>query len=221
MIRMRLMQVFAPVFLCLYPAFAHAQGPPADYQRSENFATWTKSKVFRANVTPHWSGDGNRFWYKIDVAKGEWEFVAVDAAKGLRRPAFDHAKMAAVLAKVQLKAPSAKALPIDELRFDLSGVMRFTSLGKRYQCKPSTYELSEAGKDEPEAVPPALPKTKKPAFKRTSRNTSPDGKWTALVRDHNVRLKENATGQELRCLRRKVPPKTPSERFTGPRIARA
>ncbi len=189
-------QMFSSILLCSCPTLANAQGTTADYQRSENFATWTKNKVFRAKVDPHWSGDGGRFWYKIDVAKGEWEFVAVDAAKGLRRPAFDHLRMAAALAKVQLKAPSAKALPIDALSFDRSDVIRFTSLGKHYQWNPSTYELSEAVKDQAEAVPPALPKRKKAAFKSTSRNTSPDGKWTALVRDHNVRLKENATGQE-------------------------
>ena len=179
-----------------WPAFVHAQGTQADYQRSENFATWTKNKVFRANVRPHWSGDGERLWYKIDVGKGEWEFVAVDAVKGVRRPAFDHVKMASALAKVHAKAHSAKALPLDDLKLDPSGAVRFTVLGKRYECKLPTYELSEAGTDEPETAPPAKSSAKRLPFNRLSSYTSPDGKWTAVVRDHNIRLKENATGQE-------------------------
>src|SRR5438309_2214817 len=83
-----------------WPALAHAQGTLADYARSENFSTWTKDKVFRATVVPSWSEDGDRFWYKADVAKEEWEFVAVDAVKGARRLAFDHSRMAAALSKI-------------------------------------------------------------------------------------------------------------------------
>ena len=178
------------------PTLVRAQGTPADYQRSANFAAWTKNKVFRTKVTPHWSGDGNSLWYKIDTAKGQWEFVVVDAVKGVRRPAFDHARMAAALAKVQPQAPSAKALPIEALKLTPDGTVRFTSLGKRYQCNLSTYELSEAAKEKAEAEPPAQPNARKRARRPMSRDTSPDGKWTAVVRDHNIRLKDNATGRE-------------------------
>src|SRR5262245_22173621 len=55
--------------------------------------------VFRDRVVAHWFGDNTRFWYRNDLADGAREFVLVDAAKGLRQPAFDHAKLAGTLAK--------------------------------------------------------------------------------------------------------------------------
>ena len=120
--------------------------------------------------------------------------------KGVRRPkAFDHGMMASAPGQAPLpRPPSAKALARStNWTLDPSGGVRSpTALGKRYECKLPSYELSEAGKDEPEATPPAKPSAKRLPVKRPSSNTSPDGKWTALVKGHNIRLKENATGQE-------------------------
>ena len=47
----------------------------------------TQGKVFRDRVDPHWFADGDRFWYRNDLAGGAREFVVVDAAGASgRRP---------------------------------------------------------------------------------------------------------------------------------------
>jgi dipeptidyl aminopeptidase/acylaminoacyl peptidase len=188
------------LFMVCWPGAVAAQGTPTDYERSAGFAKWTQKKVFRAALTPHWSEDGDRFWYKVDTAPEEWEFVAVDAVHGTSQPAFDHGRLAEALAKVVNKEHSAKKLPIDNLARDPAGAnMRFNAFGKRYECLFPAYELRETGKEEPEAAPPAKTKGKSPkqaGFKRFASNTSPDGKWTAVLREHNVLLKENATAKE-------------------------
>ncbi|HWY86194.1 MAG TPA: prolyl oligopeptidase family serine peptidase [Gemmataceae bacterium] len=203
---MRLIPSIASVLtltLLACPALVHAQGTQSDYDRSAQFAKWTQNKVFRTAVVPHWSTDGDRFWYKVDVAKGEWEFVAVDAAKGARQLAFDHAKLAAALAKTLDQKVSAKMLPIEQLTLDPAGAwMRFTAMDKRYECALPTYELREAAKEENEPAPPKKAKGAKGKGKQSFPkgpfgNTSPDGKWTAVLRDHNLLLQEKATGQEF------------------------
>jgi dipeptidyl aminopeptidase/acylaminoacyl peptidase len=183
------------------PALAFAQGSAADYARSENFIKWTQDKVFRTSVTPHWSADGERFWYRVDTAKGEWEFIAVDAAKGVRQRAFDHARLAAALAKIGDQEVPAKALPIDVLALDPDGkFVRFNAFGKRYECSLPDNEVREAGKEEPDPTPPAKAKGKgkfkQNPQRRGPSSTSPDGKWTAVFKEHNLWLKENATGDE-------------------------
>ena len=55
--------------------------------------------VLKARITPHWFDHDNRFWYRNDLAGGAREFIVVDAVSGLRRPAFDHQKLAASLSK--------------------------------------------------------------------------------------------------------------------------
>src|SRR5690242_12764444 len=73
--------------------------------------------VFKMRITPHWFEGNNRFWYRNDLPGGAKEFVLVDAVGGTRRPAFDHAKLAAALAKATGRTDKADHLPFDEIEF--------------------------------------------------------------------------------------------------------
>src|SRR5262245_27189260 len=79
---------------------AHAQGTKEDYARAEALRAKTRDKVFRSGVRPHWFADNAKFWYRNDLPDGAREFIVVDAARGERGPAFDHARLAEGLAKV-------------------------------------------------------------------------------------------------------------------------
>lgn len=64
---------------------AGAQGTRADYERALGLAEATAGKVFRAKVEPQWLPEGESFWYRVEVAKGKWDYVQVDVVKGDRR----------------------------------------------------------------------------------------------------------------------------------------
>ncbi len=70
-------------------------------------------QVFRDRVAAHWSKDGNRFWYRVDVGQGKKEFLLVDAESGSRQPAFDHA----AVAKAVGNEATAERLPIERIEF--------------------------------------------------------------------------------------------------------
>src|SRR4051794_36824798 len=101
-----------PLLLMLGAALAHAQGTAADYARSR--ALRDKLQNLTANVPgpATWIGDSHRFWYRRTV-KGGAEFVVYDADTQQKRPAFDHAKVAAALGG---KA-TALTLPFQEFSF--------------------------------------------------------------------------------------------------------
>src|SRR5947207_2072840 len=84
-------------------------------------------RVFKDRITPHWFQNNTRFWYRNDLRGGAKEFIVVDAERGTRRPAFDHQKLAAGLAKAAGKDYQADRLPFDsiELMGETTGV-RFT-----------------------------------------------------------------------------------------------
>jgi dipeptidyl-peptidase-4 len=188
--------------LCLiglaWPTPSLAQGTLADYERSERISKWTANKVFRASVLPNWSGDGDRFTYRVDLPGGESEFIAVDALKGERLFAFDHAKLAAALGKLRDTEVSAKKLPIEQVAM-LPAAFRFNAYGKRYECNLDDYALKDVGKAEP--VPQVVPAPKKGGGgqkqQRPANSTSPDGKWVISVRDDNIVLKSKASGEEF------------------------
>jgi dipeptidyl aminopeptidase/acylaminoacyl peptidase len=108
----------------------------------------TANKVFEDRVTPHWLDDNARFWYRNDLADGKRKFVLVDAEAGTRRPAFDHERLAAGLAKTTGDEIQSDRLPIDRLDLDETGTLIFSSKGKWFMCDPNSYEITETSSDE-------------------------------------------------------------------------
>ena len=71
------------------------------------------ARVFREKVEPNWfaGADGvtTKFWYRVEIAKDQREFILANAAEGRRAPAFDHARVAEALGtwgRPQSKGPS-------------------------------------------------------------------------------------------------------------------
>ncbi|QDV74923.1 prolyl oligopeptidase family serine peptidase [Botrimarina mediterranea] len=89
---------------------------PAANQTGRN-AGDRDARVYRQHVRPHWVAGNNLFWYRNDLADGAREFVVVDALKGVRSPAFDHAAMAVALGE----STDAARLPIDSLEYSAEG----------------------------------------------------------------------------------------------------
>ncbi|MEJ5169727.1 MAG: hypothetical protein WHU10_01960, partial [Fimbriimonadales bacterium] len=107
--------------LCLVLVAASAalsQGTIADYEQSAQVRAKISGKVFKERIRANWLPGGDRFWYRNDLSGGRREFVLVDAPKGRRAPAFDHAKLAEALSKALGRAVDAERLPIDALTFD-------------------------------------------------------------------------------------------------------
>ncbi len=152
------------------------------------FAT-TGARVYKDRIQPHWAADGSHFWYRNDLPMGQREFVLVDLAKGTRKRAFDHQRLAQSLGKSGAGNVEAAKLPLDDLRFDLRGnSVKFRANGNHYRCDLTSYAVTPIEKP----TDPPKPEEKKPSKKakkkeyRVSRDVSPDGKWRAYIKDHNV-----------------------------------
>ncbi len=128
---------------------AAAQGARSDYERALNLREMTANKVFKQRVVPHWLPGNTRFWYRIDLPAEEYRFILVDADAATRRPAFDHERLAAALARVAGSQIQAARLPIDRLAFSEDGAeLQFASQGKRWKCDLRSYEVAETSDNE-------------------------------------------------------------------------
>ena len=121
---------------------APAQGSKADYERAANLSRQFSGKVFRDRVEAHWLAGNTSFWYEVKTGTNSHEFVFVDAVKGERRAAFDHAKLATALAKTGMKA-TADNLPITNLEWNAPTEITFRTGGKNWHADLTTYTLSE------------------------------------------------------------------------------
>jgi dipeptidyl aminopeptidase/acylaminoacyl peptidase len=160
--------------------------------------------AYKLRITPNWFGGGEQFWYRNDLSDGKAEFVVVDARQGERKRAFDHEKLAAALNEAGVTDAAADRLPVDRLEFKLADqAVEFRAGGKRWQCDLNTYQLVElkeqAGSSAAEdgRTPPTRAATGagqgagrsgRAASGRAISSRSPDGQWTASIKDNNVLL---------------------------------
>ena len=98
--------------------------------------------VYKTRITPHWSEDGDHFWYRNDLAGGKREFVFVDAVQGVRRSAFDHVKLADALKKAGIKNADPTRLGLEGLDFE-PGAVAFRAGGKSWRCTLKDYALKQ------------------------------------------------------------------------------
>src|SRR3954452_5980621 len=153
----------------------------ADYARAEQFLPWNATKrIFNAEMRPNWIGGGGRLWYRR-TGRDEATFLVVDPASDVRQPAFDHVRLAASLSLAAGTPFVHTRLPFETFAFtDGERAIQLYAADKQWTCDLTTYECTPSEKDE----------TPKDEVR------SPDGKWAAFMRDHNLVVREVATGAE-------------------------
>ncbi len=175
----------ASISLLASSAAAAQQSPVTvtaeDYARAESLLGGaTGPLVFGAAVQPNWLS-GNRFWYRNTIPDGA-EFILVDAAAATRARAFDHDRLAAAIGAVTGGEVEPLALPFRTIELSAEADILTAQAGEvRLRCDLAAYQC-EATDPAPQRDPNAI--------------TSPDGTKAAFIRDHNLWLRDLATGAE-------------------------
>ncbi len=178
----RFLQIIAVLSPFLALPAALAQGTLDDYQRAERFLPGNvRHLVYVADVSPHWIEKTDRFWYR-KVGLKDVQFILVDAEKNTSSPAFDHERLATALSRATKQEYAASALPFSELEFLAGGkAIRFSVDAAQWTCPLTTYECQkdEARPEKPTEV------------------LSPNKRWAAYVKEHNLYLRDVSTGTVL------------------------
>lgn len=140
------------------------------------------SGVYKASINPHWFANNTRFWYRNDLRDDAREFIVVDAVKGLRKPAFDHKRLAQALHDAGVEEVRADRLPLERVAFDLAqNALTFRARGNDWSCHLQTYELRQLDEQAPVAEDrlSALPSPNAP---RASTSAGPETAITFVNR---------------------------------------
>lgn len=164
-----------------------------DYDRASEFVYNTDQFIDRGSIRPNWLAD-DRFWYTVSDAKGT-EFILVDPAKKTRTPAFDHQKLAAALSKASGKTYTADKLPFQSISFTADGkAVSFPVSGKKWKYDLKSGQVTE---DNTPETPARETDNAAPARgRRSAEILSPDGKKLAFLKDHNLWVKDVASGKQ-------------------------
>ena len=204
---------------------ACAQGTRADYERAAALPGRVQGKVFRDRVTPNWL-DGDRFWYAVSLPGGKRETWLVDARTGKKSPyvaAADDAgspiparfpggvRSGNAGEETAILFENRTAGPVRVFWVDGAGERKeYATIppggthrqhtfaghawivtdaeGKALAAFVGTATAGKAVVTGPVAAP-ARPMSRSP-------ERSPDGRWAVVRKEHNLWLREIATGKE-------------------------
>jgi len=148
---------------------------------------------YKGRITPHWFADDTCFWYRNDLSGGTKEFIVVDAANGIRKTAFNHEKLAAALSEASSADYEPDQLPFDTITFGSDrDTILFVIDETTWSCDLAPYACTKT--DIPPKDIAGNDNERRPRFRgpRGSAPTgrqpvdSPNGLWTAFVRNHNI-----------------------------------
>lgn len=135
-------------------------------------------RVYNWYLQPHWINASDRFWYRVHTRRG-FEFIYVDPAQNIKRPAFDHARLAEALRHATGQPVEPYALPFKEIQFNEDEtVIRFSVNETQYAFDISANQLA------PSALIP-----------HSSELLSPNGLYATYVHNHNLYLRHTQTGE--------------------------
>ncbi len=161
-----------------------------DYVRAEQFLPANVEKIlYGTEIKPHWIYGGDRFWYPWHTSAGN-KFVLVDAKTGNIADAFDHQRLAAQLSQVSGVACGHDKLPFDTIEYRDDGQkLLFKAHSTEWICNLETYEITK-NQDDTAARHENLRENPEEVL-------SPDKKYAAFIRDHNVFVRVVDTGEEI------------------------
>ena len=173
--RLRLLGVMSAGLFLVSGAFS--QGTLEDYERARSFLYGNlRHSIHVADVSPHWIDKTNRFWYHKAAPTGS-EFIIVDAEHNTMGPAFDHDRLAKNLAEVSKREVRADELPFDDIDLAEDGKsVQFDFADARWTCSLTDYKCASEPAQKPEE------------------SQSPDKKWSAFVKEHNLYVRNVSSG---------------------------
>jgi len=166
----------------------------AMYRRYMEFPSLVKG----GSIEPHWMADGSSFWYAEGVPANT-VIYKVDPKANTKTPLFDTARVRQALRGALGHEPPHQGLPFDDFSFvDGNRTAKFRVENQDFLLHLDTYAVDRPSarslEEQARLVPHAL---REPAFEGEPpllEALSPDCKWFATVRDHNLWLR--ATGDD-------------------------
>lgn len=195
--------VFLVVVLMLIAPFVSAQETkqsptgPGQAEHDSMFYRYLKfaSYVKGGSITPHWMADGNSFRY-AEGAPANTVIWKVDPRVNTRTPLFETARLRNALKPLLGHEPPYQGLPFEEFTFVDKGekTVKFSVENKEFILQFDTYMITPAVSipdQEKNRWVPRDVRQRNPLYEagQILERLSPDRRWFATLRDHNLWLR--------------------------------
>lgn len=181
------------MLLSIAPFGASAQVTSVDYQRADSIIKLNDLVYHQVNNVT-WIDSTSNFWYQVKTCDGGVVYM-VDAAKKLKKAAFDTEKLVQQLNKIPGIKTNPKSVQLKGLKFDLKASKFHFEFSKTYwTCNLEDYKLTKDSLEKPEVPQPYWGDK----FDELSNKpvTSPDSLWVAFIKNFNVYIKSATSSKE-------------------------
>lgn len=189
-----------PVSLCQVNSVDHNY----NYSEADKFLpSNVVPMLYNMSITPNWIEGTDNFWYLNNGREGT-EFVLVDTANATKRFVVDQRRLAQALALVSGIRVKPSALPFSNITF-IEGKVEFVALNKTWQYDLNVNGLKEVMPSRPthhlfkprrHGEAHILSEIKAIKVAMPGEMLSPDSTLFLFVQDHNLYVKEIATGRK-------------------------
>ena len=170
---------FLASLCCSLVVFAQEQMTMAEYQVAIDYTygNLMNKKVFNLDTDVYEFEDDSGIWF-VDYAKDQKTYKTLLFKSGRVKPLFDQEKLAVLLSEKVENQVEANKLSISKINKTKDGY-RFEFDNKSYIWNTKTGVLDDADKKE----------ERKRGRDNQDESKSPDGKWVAFVKEHNLFIK--------------------------------
>lgn len=197
-------QVVMAFILLMPAAFCQVNSVDHNYSQADKFLpSNVVPMLYNMSVTPNWIEGTDNFWYLNNGREGT-EFVLVDTANATKMLVVNQDRLTKALTLVSGIRVTLSALTITNITF-IEGRVEFTTLNKTWQYDPKANGLKEVIPGRPiyQFFKPRrhdeshiLSEIKAIKAAGPGEMLSPDSTLAAFVKDHNLWVKEIATGRK-------------------------
>lgn len=172
--------------ILLFAVFANAVSSYAQiteetYHKAEYFLSGNiQKKVYHLEVIPNWLEDKKSFWHQTYTKEGK-RFFHTNIEKGETKLAFDHAELAKLLSEEIGETIESTNLPFNRIQLKGDGAVEFEYLNKNWNYKNGELKSHKTS----------------PNTRDRSISISPDGNWKAYVRNFNLFVESQETGEVI------------------------
>lgn len=191
-----LKNILGLIFIIMLVPKISARETLEDYRRADRLKEEVEKRVVNSFVWPTWIGKTSKFWY-LNRIQGNEKYMLYNASRKQKSPAFNHKKLAEALSKETGEKIDPQKLPFDRHRIEFKNggkKIHFSARGFQWSYNPVSNVLKKLEKSEKwqydwreRWIQESLSKDPVP---------SPDKKWEAFVRNHNLFIRSVNTKEE-------------------------
>jgi dipeptidyl aminopeptidase/acylaminoacyl peptidase len=179
------------------PLIAGAQGTAADYARSDGLRRRLEGTVIGAPEQARWIENTGLFWYRTTTKSG-FDYVLFDAKTLEKKVAFDQQRLASSLSAAARRTFTVATLPVNQLTFLAADSVEMVADSVRWHCSVARYVCARVQRSDSTPRPTGLRQgggiLGNAGTPDERPKPSPDGKWEATVRNHNIFIRPIESG---------------------------